>query len=280
MTRSDAGSETPADVGTSAPITPVRTQGPQTPDGCHDSSGSRPGLTRRAVLTGTGGLVAGTAGGLAAAGSFGTAPGGGDGPAVPPLRFFTDAEADAVEAMAERVFPADSTSPGARDAGVMNYIDGRLAGGWGEGERLYRQGPFHEPTDAGHGYQLPLTPRELYRWALRTLDDHCRDNYRGLVLAELPAEKQDEVLAAVERGEIEFGLATGPSGFTSASFFSMFLTQVTEGLFADPMYGGNRDAVGWKWLGFPGDPTAYGEPYARYFGEPHLSYRVDPKGMR
>ena len=25
-----------------------------------------------------------------------------------------------------------------------------------------------------------------------------------------------------------------------------------EGFFADPMYGGNRDKVGWKMIGFPG----------------------------
>jgi gluconate 2-dehydrogenase gamma chain len=25
-----------------------------------------------------------------------------------------------------------------------------------------------------------------------------------------------------------------------------------EGMFADPIYGGNKDKVGWKWIGFPG----------------------------
>ena len=29
-----------------------------------------------------------------------------------------------------------------------------------------------------------------------------------------------------------------------------------EGYFADPLYGGNRDKVGWKLLGFPGLPTS------------------------
>lgn len=242
-----------------------------------ENSTARRGPTRRAVLAGTGGAVAG---GLMAVGGSGAAPATADGGAVPPLRFFTEAEAATVEAMAERVFPADGAGPGARDAGVLPYIDGRLAGGWGRGERLYRQGPFPEPEDSGHGYQLPLAPREVYRRALRTIDAHCRANYRGRAFAGLPASAQDEVLSALEGGEVDLGLAGGSSGFTSASFFAMFLETVREGLFSDPMHGGNRGMAGWKWVGFPGDPSAYGEPYGEYVGKWHLPYHVVPRGVR
>lgn len=247
----------------------------------NENGPERRGPTRRAMLTGAGGLVAG---GLVAASGSGAAPATASGSAgagpLPPLRFFTDAEAATVEAMGERVFPADRNGPGAREAGVMHYIDGRLAGGWGHGERLYMQGPFEEPKDSGHGYQLPLPPREVYRRALRTIDVHCRKSYRDRVFVELPAAKQDEVLTALEGGEVDLGLAVGQSGFTSASFFAMFLDNVYEGLFSDPMHGGNRGMVGWKWVGFPGDPSAYGEPYAEYVGKWHLPYHVVPKGVR
>ena len=253
--------------------------------GHHDENGAeRRGPTRRAMLTGAGGLVAG---GLVAAGGSGVAPATAGGSAgrgtpgpLPPVRFFTDAEAATVEAMAERVFPADRNGPGARDAGVMHYIDGRLAGGWGHGERLYMQGPFEEPKDSGHGYQLPLAPREVYRRALRTLDAHCRKTYQNKAFVDLPAALQDEVLTALEGGKVDLGLADGQSGFTSASFFAMFLDNVYEGLFSDPMHGGNRGMVGWKWVGFPGDPSAYGEPYAEYVGKWHLPYHVVPKGVQ
>jgi gluconate 2-dehydrogenase gamma chain len=60
----------------------------------------------------------------------------------------------------------------------------------------------------------------------------------------------------------------------------MFMRNVTEGLFCDPMHGGNRDMVGWKWVGFPGDPTAYGEPYARHVDKWNQPYRVAPKGIQ
>ncbi|TDC50338.1 gluconate 2-dehydrogenase subunit 3 family protein [Actinomadura sp. KC345] len=245
----------------------------------HDKDGTaRRGPTRRAVLAGGAGGVA--AGGLAAADGVRATPASAYRSPAPPLRFFTDAEAAAVEAMAERVFPADASGPGARDAGVMHYIDGRLAGGWGRGERLYLRGPFTEPGHGGHGYQLPLTPREVYRRALRTLAAHCRASYRGRTFDKLAAAKQDAVLTALEGGEIDLGLADGEAGFTSASFFAMFLANVHEGLFSDPMHGGNRGMVGWKWVAFPGDPSAYGEPYAEHIGKWHLPYHVVPKGVR
>ncbi|MCT2584530.1 gluconate 2-dehydrogenase subunit 3 family protein [Actinophytocola gossypii] len=241
---------------------------------------SSSGPTRRAVLTGAGGLIAVATSGLVIGGQVASgAPATAGGSAVPPLRFFTDAEAATVEAMAERVFPEDG-SPGARDAGVMHYIDGRLAGGWGRGERMYLRGPFEEPGHGGHGYQLPLTPREVYRRALRTIDDHCQKTYGDRTFVELPAAKQDETLTALEGGEVDLRLADGRSGYTSASFFAMFLENVREGLFSDPMHDGNRGMVGWKWVGFPGDPSAYGEPYAEYVGKWHLPYHVVPKGVR
>jgi gluconate 2-dehydrogenase gamma chain len=248
--------------------------------GRHNENGTeRRGPIRRAMLTGAGGLVAASGSGAAPATANESAGRGTPNP-LPPLRFFTDAEAATVAAMAERVFPADKNSPGARDAGVMHYIDGRLAGGWGHGDRLYMQGPFEEPKDSGHGYQLPLTPREVYRRALRTLDAHCRRTYRDKDFVDLPAAKQDEVLTALEGGQVDLGLAGGQSGFTSASFFAMFLENVNEGLFSDPMHGGNRNMTGWKWVGFPGDPAAYDEPYAEYIGKWHLPYHVIPKGVR
>lgn len=244
-------------------------------DGKDRDDPTRParGPTRRQLLTGTGGLVAG---GLVAKGTGVAEADTARGNTPPPLRFLTDAEAATVTAMAERVFPADRTSAGAREAGVASYIDGRLATGWGYGERMYLQGPFEAPQDSGHGYQLPLAPRDLYRLALARIDAHCRRTYANTAFVDLTAAQQDEVLTGLEHGTVDLGLG----GFSSASFFAMFLRNVTEGLFCDPMHGGNRDMIGWKWVGFPGDPTAYGEPYARHIGEWDEPYDVPPKGVQ
>lgn len=251
--------------------------------GSEDASQSgRRGLSRRELLTGAGGVVAGGAIGAGVALSTrddepAAAPH--EGHPRPPLRVFTDTEAATVAAMAERVFPADADGPGAGDAGVMHYIDGQLAGGWGTGERWYTQGPFFEPTDSGHGWQLPLAPRDVYKRALDAIDAHCSTRYEGAGFSDLSAQQQDEVMTALEEGKVDLGLARGKHGFTSSDFFTMLLQNVKEGLFADPLYGGNRDLVGWKWIGYPGDPMAHGNEYYKHFGKWHEPYEVEPQAL-
>ena len=72
------------------------------------------------------------------------------------------AEQAFVEALVDHMVPADALSPKGTDIGINIYIDHALAGGWGKGERLYMQGPW-KPGVPNQGYQLPLTPAELYR---------------------------------------------------------------------------------------------------------------------
>jgi gluconate 2-dehydrogenase gamma chain len=199
--------------------------------------------------------------------------------APPPLRVLNVAEAATVGAMADRVYPPDDDSPGATAIGVVTYLDGQLAGDWGAGARLYRHGPFHEPAYSGHGYQLPLTPRELYKHVLESIDAHVKKRHGGQALPALAHEEQDKLLVALEGGKVDLGLAHGPNGFTSAEFFTMFLANVSEGLFADPMHGGNRNVEGWRWIRYPGDPMAYGDPYFGFFSSWHTSYDVEPRGM-
>ena len=59
----------------------------------------------------------------------------------------------------------------------------------------------------------------------------------------------------------------------------MFLANVAEGLFADPIHGGNRDVEGWRWVRYPGDPMAYGDPYFYFFSSWHTPYDVEPRGL-
>ena len=57
------------------------------------------------------------------------------------------------------------------------------------------------------------------------------------------------MLKALEKGEVEL-----PS-LSSKLFFDLLWRNTEEGFFADPIYGGNRDKVGWKLIGFPGVPS-------------------------
>lgn len=248
------------------------------------TAGERPGerrVSRRGLLGGGAAVVGGglLTGLLARAADDGRPRPAATPPAPPPLRVLNVGEAAMVGAMADRIFPPDEDSPGATAIGVVAYLDGQLAGDWGAGARLYRHGPFVEPAHSGHGYQLPLTPRALYKHVLQRIDAYVRERHAGQALPALAHEEQDRLLTALEAGKVDLGLADGPNGFTSAAFFTMFLANVTEGLFADPIHGGNRDVEGWRWIRYPGDPMAYDDPYFWFFSSWQTSYDVEPRGL-
>jgi len=83
--------------------------------------------------------------------------------------FFNDDEAAFIESAIARLIPKDDQWAGALEAGVPNYIDKQLAGAWGAGERLYRNGPW-QPGTPSQGHQLPFTPAELFRTALGAIN--------------------------------------------------------------------------------------------------------------
>jgi gluconate 2-dehydrogenase gamma chain len=189
------------------------------------------------------------------------------------LRFFTEQEAAAIGVLAERVFPATADGPGARAAHVVEYLDAQLAGPWGAGARLYRQEPFLRPEHPGHGWQLPMTPAEAYRHSIAALNAYAVARWHGRTLDRLTDAEADELMLALDRGHIDtFGEPP------AAEFFSMMLKNVAEGLFGDPSYGGNFHLIGWRWIGFPGDPDAYGEPYATHMGS-SLRYSAEPQPL-
>jgi gluconate 2-dehydrogenase gamma chain len=216
-------------------------------------------MTRlRLLQTGAVGVAGAAAGGVLAGETEAT-----EGVTSPtPLRFFTKWEFDYVTAMAETIWPTDDLGPGARIGGVGHYIDGQLAGGWGQGHRFYLNGPFFTPTDSGHGWQIPLTPAEVYRAFLPGFDAYVRQSY-GNAYTNLDAATQAKALDDLRTGRAVIPLG-GSTAFASSDFFSVFRQNVLEGMLADPMYGGNQNMVGWKWIGNPGDPMRRGDAYYKY----------------
>ena len=166
-----------------------------------------------------------------------------------PYTFFKPSETNFIEPAVERLIPADENGPGAIDAGVPSYIDKQLGGAWGAGERLYRSGPWHAGT-ATQGYQLPFTPAELFRHALRGIDGDLKK--RGTAsFAKLSAQDQDAYLKALQTGNTDL------DGVPSNVFFESLLELTIEGYFSDPVYGGNKDMAAWKMIGFPGAYATY-----------------------
>src|SRR5258708_3327605 len=93
--------------------------------------------------------------------------------------FLNDEEAAFIEAAVARLIPKDEQWAGALEAGVPNYIDKQLAGAWGAGERLYRNGPW-QPGTPSQGYPLPFTPPERFRTALAAIDKDLAEPHRPL----------------------------------------------------------------------------------------------------
>ena len=162
----------------------------------------------------------------------------------PALQFFTAEEATEVDAIVSQLIPADDYSCNGKDAGCTVFIDRQLAGAYGDASRNYMRGPFQQGT-AAQGDQSPLVPRERYRLGLAGLSSYCQQKYQKS-FSQLDSATRDEVLTGLEQGKINL------TGISGKMFFDQVLTNTMEGFFADPVYGGNRNMVSWKMIGFPG----------------------------
>lgn len=186
-------------------------------------------------------------------------PAAGAGPAAAGrdvLFFFNDEEAAFVEAAISRLIPADEW-PGAAEAGVLYAIDRQLSAAYGAGAKMYLDGPWAPDAPPQQGYQLRFTPAELYRTAIAEIRELVRGE-RGTEFKDLAPMELDAVLSGLESGEMAL-----PS-LPSPVFFETLLANTIEGYFADPAYGGNRDMVAWRMIGFPGAYAQYLEWIDRY----------------
>ncbi len=196
---------------------------------------SRRELLRGAGLAGAAAIVPGPFAGAAEGegevlpdetavlGAAASAPAGGDAP-----RNLTARERELLDVMIGRLIPSDEAGPGAREAGALDYIDRELGGAL-----------------AGS--------RELYRAGLLALDRYA-EYARGAPFAQLPERDQDSVLFDVQTG----GATGSGAGFlgSSAAFFDTVRAHTWQATFGDPVYGGNRDFIGWDLIGYPGPRRA------------------------
>ena len=181
------------------------------------------------------------------------------------FNYLTQPEVRFLDAAAARLIPADELGPGGKEAGVSAYIDNQLSSVWGSHGRNYRSGPWPEGT-AYQGFQSRLTPREIYRAAIREINVHCLKQHQKAFEFLAPGE-QDAVLKDLEGGRIEL------QSISAKLFFGLLLRNTMEGFFADPLYGGNRDKIGWRLVGFPGVPPSN---YNDLIDEHNVPYRVEP----
>jgi gluconate 2-dehydrogenase gamma chain len=187
--------------------------------------------------------------------------------------FFDSHQRATIEAAMARIIPTDDT-PGAREAGTIDFLDRYLSG---------IDYVFAKPDGSGfetlEGKRAEAWRRRIqlirgrYVEGIEELDGRSQDSFDA-DFADLADSQQDEVLAAIENPAETQALeeAQVSSGYggpvepalqqTNAeidlSFFAMLAVHTRQGFYADPIYGGNRDRVGWEVIGFPG-PTSLAE---------------------
>lgn len=195
------------------------------------------------------------------------------GPAGAGGTFLDEHQRATVEAAMARIIPTDDL-PGAREAGTVEFLDRYLSGiGF-----IYAR-PDGRGFEALDGKRAEAWTRrvegarEKYVTGAAELDRRSRDIF-GDDFVGLSGSQQDEVLHTVEsRGaeprSINYGGPVEPalqqtSSETDLDFFRLLVMHTRQGFYADPVYGGNRDHVGWQVIGFPG-PASLAEVHsARY----------------
>lgn len=134
-------------------------------------------------------------------------------------RFLTADEALLVEAVTEQIIPADK-DPGAKDAGVVCFIDRQLVGPYRRFQEQYRTGI----------QGLQKTSQRMF----------------GRPFLELAWEEQTALLESLEADRAPKELWTGPS---AAEFFNLLRDHTMQGFYGSPRHGGNRNYCSYKMLG-------------------------------
>src|ERR1700687_4758663 len=151
--------------------------------------------------------------------------------ATPPkFEFFTPEEAAEIEAITARIIPTDDT-PGAREAGVVYFIDRGLATFGADDQKTYREG-------------------------LPDLQARVKEMFPSVSkFSGLAAEQQDKVLHTFDE-PVKPSQKAANSGQRAIrprpgaqNFFETVRQHTIAGFLIDPDSGGNHAGVGWKLIG-------------------------------
>jgi gluconate 2-dehydrogenase gamma chain len=131
------------------------------------------------------------------------------GSATPKFETLDPATAAEIEAIADQIIPS-TDGPGAREAGVIYFIDRALS-------------------------TFAADDREAYRAGLALLQEKRKELFpTSTSIASLTSQQQIALIRAIE----------------TSSFFELLRTHTVLGFLGNPSYGGNRGEIGWKQIGF------------------------------
>jgi len=177
--------------------------------------------------------------------------------------FFTDAELAVIAAAVDRMIPPDDAGcPGAAAAGGPNYIDTFLGAFSFDPPRIFAGGPFSGRWGGEASFENWMELGRMQELAWRTRIEGSQGR---------PEREFNGPVAGLQQLYRE-GLAVLGTDFTTLhtheqdrrldaapEFKRMLYEHACEGMYGDPVYGGNVDQVGWKMIGWVGDiqPRGY-----------------------
>jgi gluconate 2-dehydrogenase gamma chain len=186
--------------------------------------------------------------------------------------FFNAAEWAFVQAVCDRLIPADDIGPSAAEAGVPEFIDRHMQTPYAAGDIWYMQGPFVEAAPQ-FGYQGRLPVRDILRVGIKALDAHCQRTMGGKTFSQVDHTQQEALLKAAEAGKLEL------EDISAKEFFSQLLAETRMGYFCDPRHGGNKNMAAWKMIGYPGARADYTD-WVEVRNRPYPLPPVDQAGKR
>jgi gluconate 2-dehydrogenase gamma chain len=143
----------------------------------------------------------------------------------PPFRTLDPATAAEIDAITSQIVPS-TDGPGAREAGVIYFIDRALS-------------------------TFDVDKREAYRTGMAAVQKKRQELFPGSTkIAALTNEQQIQLVQGIE----------------ATDFFELLRTHTLYGFLGNPSYGGNRDHIGWKLIGFE-DRMVFQPPFGYYDGE-------------
>ena len=201
-----------------------------------------------------------------------------------------------LEPIVETIIPSDSTGPGAKEAGVIYFIDRQLAGDYGQSANMFMDGPFIPPTQnaitgvptsaryqdlypslptsidysgtvvprigSGINYQYALNLRAFWKAGLEAVLNYSTNTPAyGTTFQRLSCANQLALLADLWAGKPSTFADDHGTNIRPVDFAYELSFMTWAGFTMDPLYGGNQNMVGWQYMGFNGVNlgNAYGE---------------------
>ena len=201
-----------------------------------------------------------------------------------------------LEPIVETIIPSDSTGPGAKEAGVIYFIDRQLAGDYGQSANMFMDGPFIPPTQnaitgvptsaryqdlypslptlidysgtvvprigSGINYQYALNLRAFWKAGLEAVQNYStKTPAYGTTFQRLSGANQLALLADLWAGKPSTFADDHGTNIRPVDFAYELSFMTWAGFTMDPLYGGNQNMVGWQYMGFNGVNlgNAYGE---------------------